>query len=105
MQDVSLRADQIINPRLLMSAMLRSPQVQVAYVIGHAQAAYARQWEEQVRKKQAELASRAGADSAAHQAGSPGRPKTQGGWIAEPKDSGLVKPEPKQEVLPSKRCH
>ncbi|CAL5228299.1 g11405 [Coccomyxa viridis] len=62
------------------------------------QAAYARQWEEQVRKRQAELASRAGADAAAGQAGDPGKMKGEGGWTAEPQLTGGVKPEPKQEV-------
>lgn len=65
---------------------------------GYAQAAYARQWEEQVRKRQAELASRAGADAAAGQAGDPGKMKGEGGWTAEPQLTGGVKPEPKQEV-------
>ena len=74
-------------------------------VVGHAQAAYARQWEEQVRKRQAELASRAGPDSAAHQAGDPGKVKAEGGWTAEPQRPGLMKPEPKQEVVPSIGCY
>ncbi len=68
----------------------------------HAQAAYARQWEEQVRKRQAELASRAGADAAPGQAGDPGKMKAEGGWTAEPQRPGGVKPEPKQEVMYAK---
>ena len=52
-----------------------------------------------MRKKQAELASRAVGDSAADQAGDPGMVKTEG-WAAEPQLPGLVKPEAKHEVLP-----
>ncbi len=61
------------------------------------QAAYARQWEEQVRKRQAELASRAGDDSSAKQAGD-GKVKPEEEWSAEPKHPGAVGLEPKQEV-------
>ena len=51
------------------------------------------------RKKQAEMASRAGADLAAGQAGGPGMMKAEGGWTAEPQPPGGVKSEPKQEVM------
>lgn len=64
------------------------------------QAAYARQWEEQVRQKQAELASRAGTDAAGQQTGADGKVKAEGGWSADPQPPGAVKPEPKQEVIP-----
>lgn len=67
------------------------------------QAAYAKQWEEQVRKKQAELASRAAADPAAQQPGGLGAVKADGGWTTEAPEppsqpSGAMKAEPKKEV-------
>lgn len=52
-----------------------------------------------MRKRQAELASRAAADTAAGQAGDPGRVTVEGSWTADPQLPGLVKPEAKQEVL------
>ena len=72
------------------------------------QAAYARQWEEQVRKKQAELASHAAADPAAQQHGGPGAIKAEGGWTTQTTEppsqpSSAIKAEPKKEVRARER--
>ena len=50
-----------------------------------------------MRKRQAELASRVGDDSAAQQAGD-GKEKPEPGWGAEPKHPGALEREPQQEV-------
>ena len=62
------------------------------------QAAYARQWEEQVRKRQAELASRAGGDDSAAQQAGDGKEKPEPGWGAEHKHPGALGLELQQEV-------
>ena len=54
-----------------------------------------------MRKRQAELATYAGMDTAAQQVASASEVKAEGGWTAEAQPGSGIKPEAKQEVQPS----